>query len=91
LLNGLDFNQVRVGKMPGKLITIATFNQSINTQLCKTKIESGGIECFIADERIVSKDWLYPYVVGDVKLQVNEADVERANEILHQADSMEGE
>ena len=77
--------------MSGKLITIATFNQLIDTQLCKTKIESEGIECFIVDERIVSKDWLHPYVVGDIKLQVNQTDVERANEILHGADSMEGE
>ena len=75
--------------MSGKLITIATFNQLIDTQLYKTKIESEGIECFIVDERILSKDWLYPYVVGGIKLEVNVTDVERAIEILHQTDSME--
>jgi hypothetical protein len=75
--------------MSGKLITIATFNQLSDTQLYKTKIESEGTECFIVDERILCKDWLYPYVVGGIKIEVNETDVARAIEILHQTDFME--
>ena len=75
--------------MPGKLITIATFSEVIDTQLAKRKLESDGIECFIVDEHILSIDWLYPNCVGDVKLQVNEANVGRAIEILHKTDSME--
>lgn len=34
-------------------------------------------------------DWLYPRVIGDVKLQVNEANVGRAIKILKKTDSME--
>jgi hypothetical protein len=75
--------------MLGKLITIASFSQVIDTQLAKRKLESEGIECFIVDEHVFSIDWLYPNVVGDVKLQVNEANVGRAIEILQQTDSME--
>ena len=75
--------------MSGKLITIATFSQVINAQLAKKKVELEGIECFIVDEQIVSMDWLYPRIIGDVKLQVNEANVGRAIEILKKTDSME--
>jgi hypothetical protein len=69
-------------------ITIGCFSQVIDAQMAKTKVESEGIECFIVDERIVSKDWLYPCIIGSVKLQVNEPDGGRAIEILHQTDFM---
>ena len=70
--------------MSGKLITIATFSQAIEAHVSKTKLESEGIECFIADENIVNMNWFYSNAVGGVKLQVKEADVKRAIEILHQ-------
>jgi hypothetical protein len=73
--------------MSGKLITIATFIQVVDTQPAKTKLESEGIEYFIVDERILSQDWLYPIEIGGIKLQVNETDVGKAIEILHQTDS----
>lgn len=75
--------------MEEKLITIATFSQVIDAQLAQKKVELEGIECFIVNERIVSIDWLYPEVIGDVKLKVNEANVRRAIEILKKTDFME--
>ena len=74
--------------MSRKLITIATFNNVIDTQLPKRKLESEGIECFIVDQHISSIDWLYPILVVNVRLQVNEGNVRRAIEILQQTDSM---
>ena len=67
-----------------KRFTIRRFSHLIDAQLDKTKLESQGIECFVIDESIISQDWFYPYVVGCVKLQVNEADSVRAIEILRQ-------
>ena len=75
--------------MSRKLITIATFSDVIDAQLTKRKLEFEGIECFVVDEYIFFMDWLYPKVVGNVRLQVNEANIRRAIEILHQTDSME--
>ena len=54
--------------MSGNLIKIATFSHIIDAQPAKTKLELKGIECFIVDERILSKDWLYPYVVGGIMI-----------------------
>ena len=70
--------------MSGKLITIATFSQAIEAHVSKTKLQSEGIECFIADENIVNMNWFYSNAVGGVKLQVKEADVKRSIEILRQ-------
>jgi DNA-directed RNA polymerase subunit RPC12/RpoP len=69
--------------MPEKLVTIATFSKAIDAHLSKTRLESEGIECLIADEYIVTMNWLYSNAVGGVKPQVKESDVERAIEILH--------
>ncbi len=70
--------------MGEKLITIATFSQAIEAHLCKTKLEAEGIACFIADEHIVSMNWLYSNAVGGVKLQVKEENAEKALAILRQ-------
>jgi len=70
--------------MPEKLITIATFNQVMEAHLSKARLESGGIECFLADEYIVIMNWLYSDAVGGVKLRVKASDVQRAVEILRQ-------
>ncbi len=70
-----------------KRITIGCFSRVIDAQTAKTKIESEGIECFIVDERILSKDWFYPYVIGSVSVEVNESDAGRAIKILEQSAS----
>lgn len=72
------------GEMPERLITIATFSQAIEAHLCKTRLETEGIACFIADENIVTMNWLYSTAVGGIKLQVKEADAEKARKILQQ-------
>ena len=66
--------------MSEQLITIDTFTQDGRAHICQTKLESEGIECFIAGEYSVSIG--YP-LVGEVRLQVKESDVARAVEILH--------
>ncbi|MFQ5664689.1 MAG: DUF2007 domain-containing protein [Terriglobia bacterium] len=47
-----------------------------------SRLESEGIECFVADEHIVRMIWIYSVFVGGVKLQVKESDAERAKGIL---------
>ncbi len=70
--------------MPEKLITIARFSHPIEAHLSKTRLESAGIQCFIADENIVGANWLYSNAVGGVKLRVRASDVKRAIGILRQ-------
>jgi len=65
--------------MSEQLITIDTFTQDGRAHICQTKLESEGIECFIAGE--YASIWCH--LVGEVRLQVKESDVARAVEILH--------
>ncbi len=68
--------------MPEELVTIATFSMAVEADLARAKLESEGIECFLADEHTVTVNWLYSQAVGGVKLQVRESDAQRALEIL---------
>ena len=65
-----------------KLTTVASFTDIIDAQLLKARLESSGIECFIADEYTVAINWLYSNFIGGVKVQVSEEDLERAKEII---------
>lgn len=62
------------------LITIRTFNSSIDFEMVRSVLESYEIECFAKDEYI-NRAYL-ANVNGGVKLQVRESDVERAVAIL---------
>lgn len=73
--------------MPEKLITIARFSQAMEAYLSKGRLESEGIECFIADE-FTTTSWLLANALGGVKLNVRESDIERALEVL-QIDTVE--
>jgi len=65
-----------------ELTTIATFSYPVEAYIPKTKLKTEGIWSFVADETIVMTNWLYCNAVGRVKLQVREADVHRALQIL---------
>lgn len=65
-----------------KLIIIAQFSKGFDAHLAKSKLESEGIEGFLADEHIVQMNWLYSNLVGGVKLQVRESDLVKAKEAL---------
>lgn len=71
-------------KSPGgyDLVTIATFSHSLEASLVKARLESEGIFVFLADQYMVTMNWLYSNAIGGVRLQVPETEVERALQIL---------
>jgi hypothetical protein len=66
--------------MVEKLVTIATYSNPIDANLAKIKLASEDIDCFLAGENAVA---IYGSIVGTVKLQVRESDVETATEVLN--------
>jgi tetratricopeptide (TPR) repeat protein len=67
----------------GRLVTIARFSHATEAYIPKTRLEAEGLWAFVADAETVTMNWLYSNAIGGVKLQVCEADVERALEILN--------
>ena len=64
------------------MITVANCSKAEEAHLIRIRLEAGGVEAFVQDEFIVQMDWLYANAVGGIKVQINEADEERAKEIL---------
>lgn len=71
--------------MPGRLVTIATFELPAKARLAQNVLEAAGIKSTVADEAIVSMDWLLGGAVGWVKVQVMEEDAERAVAALEES------
>jgi hypothetical protein len=67
-----------------ELVTIRKFRDLPEALLAQGRLESSGIEAFLFDDNMVRMDWLISNLLGGVKLKVEEADVEVAEEILNQ-------
>lgn len=67
-----------------ELITARVFDNPIDANMLKSKLESEGINCFLFDESTVTLDPLLSNAVGGIKLKINKADTERVKELLNQ-------
>jgi hypothetical protein len=64
--------------------TVASFRDASQAYLAKGRLETEGISAILLDEYLVGIDWTYSQAIGGVKVQVTEADHERASKILQQ-------
>ena len=71
-----------------ELVTIRTFDNSIDSHIWKSKLESEGIKCYLFDENMVSLNLLYNITVGGIKLKINESDFEKANKLIEDIESL---
>ena len=71
------------------LKTVASFRDLPLAGLAKSKLDSEGIPCFLANKNLIGINWLYSFALGGIKLQVRESDVENAKKILNHDHSSE--
>lgn len=64
--------------MSERFVTVASFDVTYKADLVKTALEEEGIPAIVTDREIVSMDWLLANAVNGVKVQVIEADEQRA-------------
>lgn len=67
-----------------KLVTLRTFDTSVEAHILKTRLESDAIECYLFDENINSLNLIYNIAVGGIKLKIKSTDLDRAEEIIKQ-------
>jgi hypothetical protein len=60
------------------------YRDSAEAALARSVLESAGIACFLRDENTVRIDWLWSNLMGGIRLQVADRDVEAAEAILSQ-------
>lgn len=68
------------------LVTIGRFRDPIDAQVRKALLEGADIPAFVADEHLISTQWLYSTAVGGVRLQVPAEHEEEARELLRADD-----
>jgi hypothetical protein len=75
------------------LKTVATYSFPYEAQISRAKLDSQGIPAFVADEQTINMQWLYSNALGGVRLQVPEAYVEQALDVLSEdgTDALEQE
>ena len=64
------------------LITIQTYSDPHEANIAKSRLETEGIKCFIANESFISVNPLLQNAAGGYKLQCPESDAEKALEVL---------
>lgn len=67
-----------------KLVTIRRYRDLSEAIVARSVIESAGIYCFLQNENIVRLDWQISNFIGGIRLQVPEAEVAVAEELLSQ-------
>jgi hypothetical protein len=74
--------KVKRKSVPRKLVTVAVYDFIAEAELNKAKLESEGIPAFIFDGTMMNVNFLFSTALGGIKLQVDESQAERAQEIL---------
>ncbi len=69
---------------PHQLVTVARFSHVAEAHVVKARLQALGMPAFVADEGIVTMNWLWSNAVGGVRVQVRRADAARAEQILAQ-------
>lgn len=64
------------------LVTLRKFRDLPEALLAKGSLESAGIECSLADDNMIRLDWFYSHAIGGIKLMVDQADLEAAEQVL---------
>jgi predicted Zn-ribbon and HTH transcriptional regulator len=73
---------MRIIPVNDPLITIERFRDLPLALLAKGKLESAGIQCWLADENMVRMDWLWSNLIGGMRLQVSAEDAQAARSVL---------
>ena len=67
-----------------QLVTVARFRDLPEAMLARGRLQSAGIDAFLADENYIRMDWFMSNMIGNMRLQVREDDAESAKAILAQ-------
>tara|TARA_R110002111_G_scaffold2705_4_gene17925 strand:- start:10101 stop:10646 length:546 start_codon:yes stop_codon:yes gene_type:complete len=72
--------------MSSEFVTVATLNTPTEANLVRNQLEAEEIRVFLSDEEAVGMAWYLGNALGGIKVQVAEADAERAFAILDEHD-----
>jgi hypothetical protein len=69
------------------MVTVRICSTLPEAQLVQSLLEGSGIKAFLPDEFTVQNDWMLANAIGGVRVQVEDENAGRANEVLRQPDA----
>ncbi len=78
--------QPKTSELPS-VVTVRQFLTVQEAIMAKGILDSAGLESYLADENVISMNWLYSNALGGVKLQVRSTDAAIASDLLNQKPS----
>lgn len=69
------------------LAVVRTYSHAMEAQMACGALRAEGIEAQIADEHLVTQDWLLSNAVGGVRVQVPTAQLEEARAVIGKIDA----
>jgi hypothetical protein len=73
-------------KQQMEFVTVRTFNNYFSANILLSKLQDGGLRCFLKDEFTVTVDPILANAIGGIKLMVNKNDEAEVFEILKHFD-----
>ena len=67
-----------------ELVTVAKYRDLSEAIVARSVLESAGLACFLQDENTIRMEWAWSNLLGGLRLQVAEEDVEAATDLLSQ-------
>ena len=64
------------------MVTVATFLKVEDAHLLRMRLEDAGVAAYLRDENTIQWDWLYSNMLGGVKVDVADEDVDAAKAVL---------
>ncbi|MHC4780413.1 MAG: putative signal transducing protein [Planctomycetota bacterium] len=77
--------------MANKLVTVARFEIEPTASLCRILLERAGVSAYLSEDNAIAAHWGLSNALGGVKVEVNEADLEKALEALREGRADFGE
>ncbi len=65
-----------------KLITLKRFDNPVQANILKTRLEHEGIDCYLHDENLLTLNPFFNVMVGGIKVKISDADQEQAQIVL---------
>ncbi len=69
---------------PDELVTIGVYQNDLEANLVKNKLEAIGIKAYLAGEEAANMAWIYSAAMGGIRVQVASSDAEDAVSLLEQ-------
>ena len=68
--------------MPGKLVTLGSYSTAYEANLVKSGLDAFGIDAILIDDHTINANWAWSNVLGGVKVQVEESEIEYALQLI---------